>query len=368
MSPIKIGFIGLSSTQSWAVWAHLPYLQSSSKYQIVALCNSSLDSAKAAINTHGLPPTTKAYASPADLAADPDVDLVVCSVRVDKHYDCLLPALKAGKHVFCEWPLASNAQQADEMLALAREKGVRTLVGLQAGVSPVLLKIKSVIEEGKIGRVVSSMFHGTPKFFGENAWEGNAYQQDRNLGGSMVSIYGVHSLEAIQVVLGSLNEYNPLLAVQFPTVQLTDHAGAPTTTTTRTSHDHFFLNGTFESGAVLSYSLRGGPAFDGTCGAFWRIYGTEGAIQVTGPDSYLQIADGNLTIKLFEYGKEGLEEIRSDKDEWSGDQYSLYAKNIARLYEGFADGKGAVDGVLGWEEAVKRQFLVEELYKRAGVQ
>ncbi|KAL1595070.1 hypothetical protein SLS60_009757 [Paraconiothyrium brasiliense] len=368
MAPVKIGFIGLSSTQSWAVWAHLPYLKASSKYQIVALCNSSVDSAKKAIETHGLPSSTKAYGSPSDLAADPDVELVVCSTRVDKHYDCLLPALEAGKDVFCEWPLASNAKQAEAMLALAREKGVKTLVGLQAGVSPVLLKIKSVIEEGRIGRVVSSMFHGTPKFFGESEWEGNAYQQDRSVGGNMVSIYGMHSLEAIQVVLGPLKDYNPLLAVHFPTVQLTDHTGAATTTVPRTSHDHFFLNGTFNTGATLSYSLRGGPAFDDTSGAFWRIYGTKGAIQVTGPDSYLQIADDNVKTVLFEYGKEGLEEVYPEKDEWCAEQFSLYSKNIARLYEGFAHGNGVSEGVLGWEDAVNRHVTVEEIYKKANVQ
>jgi predicted dehydrogenase len=151
MAPIKIGFIGLSSSQSWAVWAHLPYLKNNSKYELVALCNSSVDSAKAAITNHGLPPTTKAYGSPEELAADPDVELVVCSVRVDKHYDALMPALKAGKHAFCEWPLAKDAAQAEELIKVAKEKGVKTLVGLQAGVSPTLLKLKQIISEGKIG-------------------------------------------------------------------------------------------------------------------------------------------------------------------------------------------------------------------------
>ncbi|KAF1979735.1 NAD-binding Rossmann fold oxidoreductase family protein [Bimuria novae-zelandiae CBS 107.79] len=367
MAPTKIGFIGLSSTQSWAVWAHLPYLLASSKYEIVALCNSSVAAAQSAISAHALPPSTKAYGSPSDIAVDPDVDLIVCATRVDKHYECLVPALKAGKDVFCEWPLASNAAQAEEMLALAKEKGVRTLVGLQAGVSPAMRKMKSVIEEGKIGEVVSAVFHGTPTFFGGSVWEGHGYQQERSVGGNLVSIYGVHSLEAIQVVLGPLKETNPLFSIQFPTVQLTDHTGAPTTTVQRTSHDHFLLNGTLASGAVLSYSLRGGPAFDGS-GAFWRIYGTKGAIQVTGPDSYLQIAEENISIKVFEYGKEGLEELHADKDEWSAEKYSLYCKNIARLYEGFADGKGAEQGVLGWEDAVKRQKFVEEMYKKAGVQ
>lgn len=192
MSPIKVGFIGLSSTQSWAVWAHLPYLASSSKYEITALCNSSLSSAHAAIKAHNLPPTTKAYATPAELAADADIDLVICSVRVDKHYDALMPALKAGKDVFCEWPLAKDAAQAEEMLAVAKEKGVRTLVGLQAGVSPGMRKVREVLVSGRIGKVLSSTFHGTPKFFGGTEYEGLAYQNDPSVGGNMVTIYGVH--------------------------------------------------------------------------------------------------------------------------------------------------------------------------------
>jgi len=118
----------------------------------------------------------------------------------------------------------------------------------------------------------------------------------------------------------------------------------------------------------LSYSLRGGPAFDGTCGCFWRIYGSKGAIQITGADSYLQIAEDNLTIKIEEYGKKGLQDVVLNKDEWSGEKFPLYAKNIARLYEAFADGKGKEEGVLGWEDALERHKFVQEIYGKAGVQ
>lgn len=175
------------------------------------------------------------------------------------------------------------------------------------------------------------------------------------------------ALEAIQVVLGPVKDFSPLLAVQFPSVQLTDHNGTPTSTVQRTSHDHFFLNVSLASGAVLPYSLRGGQAFDNTCGTFWRIYGTKGAIQVTGSNSYIQVAEENISINLFDYGKEGLEKVRLEKDEWSGEQYPLYSRNIARLYEAFADGKGTTDGVLGWEDAVKRHTFVDELYAKSGV-
>jgi predicted dehydrogenase len=63
MAPIKVGFIGLSAT-GWARSAHLPYLKESGKYEIVAVCNSSVRSSEAAIKQFGLLPSTKAYGDP----------------------------------------------------------------------------------------------------------------------------------------------------------------------------------------------------------------------------------------------------------------------------------------------------------------
>ena len=76
MAPIRVGIIGLSpnAVTSWASAAHLPYLLAcNGKYEIRALCNSSVASAQAAIDTYKLPPSTKAYGNPQDLANDPDV-------------------------------------------------------------------------------------------------------------------------------------------------------------------------------------------------------------------------------------------------------------------------------------------------------
>jgi predicted dehydrogenase len=192
MAPIKIGFIGLSSGQSWAVWAHLPYLSSTQKYEIVALCNSSVDSAKTAIATHGLPATTKTYSKPEDLAADPNVELIVVSVRVPAHYAAIMPALNAGKNVFCEWPLAVDGAQAEEIVKLAKEKGVKTLIGLQAGMSPTMKKLKEIVDSGKIGKVLSSTFHGTTTLSGGKEWEGFEYMNERSNGANMLSIYAMH--------------------------------------------------------------------------------------------------------------------------------------------------------------------------------
>jgi predicted dehydrogenase len=117
---IRLALIGLSSSSksSWASTAHLPYLLSpagQSKYQIVALLNSSAAAARKAIETYNLPASTRAYGDPVALAADKEVDLVVNTTRVDKHYETVLDSVKAGKDVYVEWPLAQDAKHAREL-------------------------------------------------------------------------------------------------------------------------------------------------------------------------------------------------------------------------------------------------------------
>jgi len=159
MAPIRVGLVGLSTTSdstNWAVVAHLPYLQSSPKYEIVALCNSSVDKAKASIEKYNLPPTTKAYGSPEELAKDADIDLAVCVVAVERHYEILKPILEAGKDIYTELPLAQTMDQVRELEALAREKGVRTMFGMQGQANPVANAAKRIIDQGKIGKVLTT--------------------------------------------------------------------------------------------------------------------------------------------------------------------------------------------------------------------
>jgi predicted dehydrogenase len=105
MAPIRVGSMDISAnTESWkdagagANTAHFPYLLQSPHYKIAALCNSSVEAAKLAI----ISAETRIYGNPEDLTADPDVDLVVCSVNLKKHYELVKPVLLKGKDIFVE--------------------------------------------------------------------------------------------------------------------------------------------------------------------------------------------------------------------------------------------------------------------------
>lgn len=208
MAPIRVGIIGLSanSTSGWAAGAHLPYLLSprgQERYQIVALLGSTSERARQAVQYFKLPDPEKirTYGSPEELAADPNVDLVVCSVRVDKHYDTIRPSVEAGKDVLVEWPLAENAVRAKELADLSKRAGGRTAVAVQARLAPYIVKMKELLADGAIGRVVNSQvnINSTPP--GQDSdviFSGMEYFGDKKIGGNYYTIVFGHGQSQLQ--------------------------------------------------------------------------------------------------------------------------------------------------------------------------
>ncbi|EON69207.1 hypothetical protein W97_08466 [Coniosporium apollinis CBS 100218] len=365
MAPIRIGFIGLSAAASgsgWANSAHLPYLRNTSKYSIIALCNSSVEAAQASVKANGLPAETKAYGSPENLAADADVDLVVCCVRVDKHRDALLPALEAGKDCFCEWPLGANLEQAQELARLADEKGVSSMVGLQARHSPYVRKVKGVVESGRIGKVLSTTVVACGYNFGtEPTPVGIKYLGERHVGGNVATIHFGHMMDFVLYALGELKSYSSIYGNQRPKVQLIDKGtGKIVETFTKDAPDQVLVQGHLESGALLSFHLRGGKPFAGEPSILWRVYGEKGEIQVTGSSAMLNIGAPDTTVKIHNFESGDVETLEVGKDDFSS--LPQPAQNIARCYEAFADGEK--ENIVDFKAAALRHALIEEMDER----
>jgi predicted dehydrogenase len=199
MAPIRVGLIGLSTSKSftgpgcWAAVSHLPALLQSPEYEIVALANSTVESAQRSIEAQGLPKSTKAYGSADELANDPDVDLVVVSVEVQKHYALAKAALLKHKNVFVEWPLAANTLEVEELVALATKNNVKTFVGAQARASPMIQKLKEIIVSNQIGQVLnSSVVVRTARHFVDVWPEKMKNYLDMSSGGNGFTIYLGH--------------------------------------------------------------------------------------------------------------------------------------------------------------------------------
>ena len=92
------------------------------------------------------------------MLALPDVDLVYVSTPPFLHYEQALAALRAGKHVIVEKPLALTVAEADELCALAREKGLLLATNLMQRYNPLFGKIRQLVESKALGEVLHGYF------------------------------------------------------------------------------------------------------------------------------------------------------------------------------------------------------------------
>jgi predicted dehydrogenase len=89
-----------------------------------------------------------------ELLGDPEVDAVSIATPVVTHYDLAKRALLAGKHVFVEKPPAQSSSEAEELVALADERGLVFMPGYLLLYHPGVTKLKELIEDGELGDVL----------------------------------------------------------------------------------------------------------------------------------------------------------------------------------------------------------------------
>jgi predicted dehydrogenase len=321
-----------------------------------------VQSAETAIKRHSLPSTTKAYGHPEDLAADPNVDLVVCCVRVDRHHQLTMPALQAGKAVFVEWPLAANVDQAFQMLAAAQKSGSKTIVGLQSRVNPVVQKVKHLVATKAIGELISSNLTFAMGMAGDTNAKQSGYMADKQLGCNVFTVFGGHLIDAVQYSLGQLNEVAAQVSTRWPDIKLVNKDGTLNSTVKRDAPDHVLLHGTLSGcGVPLSIYLRNGQGFPNAPNLTWSILGTKGEIRVTS-GSALNLGLPNEKIEVFDYVKDAVEIVETEYAPEVKD-LPMFVGNVGMAYELFANGGTIEQGIVDFEQAVKLHQLLDTIEK-----
>ena len=186
--PIRLGIIGASPTMGWAHRSHLPAVVASPEFELTAVCTTRMETANESARQYG---ARMAFDNYQDMVAHPDIDAVAVVVRVPSHYQITKDALEAGKHVFTEWPLGADLSEAQELADLARAKGVRAVVGLQARAAPIILHMKELLEDGYVGEVMSCSMRlisgGVLSRTSDRTW-----QRDNTLGANTLTISAGH--------------------------------------------------------------------------------------------------------------------------------------------------------------------------------
>jgi predicted dehydrogenase len=357
-SKIRVGIIGANANYGWGSSAHIPALKGLPDFEITAVCTSRQDTADESARRFSIP---FAFHDPAKLVQSEDVDLVSICVRVPFHYQLGMLALEAGKHLFCEWPLAATTEQAREMLTLAERKGVRHMVGLQARGAPALNRVRDLIAEGYIGKPLScTMIVATPNW-GSDFTTSRAYLADRSTGATLMTIPGGHSIDALCYCLGEFKALSSFVATQRRRVRNVETGE----TLEMTSPDQVLLSGQLENGALASVHVKGGTA--NSVGFLFEIQGTEGDLVIEPvrrrPGSSVQISE--LSIKGSHQGKP-LEDVQIPQDyRWVPENMAAGPPlNVAQLFVRMAEAirarkPASPDFALG----VKRHQLLDQIQK-----
>jgi predicted dehydrogenase len=150
-SKVHIGWIGVGSRGSYLL--DRMKQGSGDLVEVTAVCDTysgRLTAAKDKVQTlwNNSP---KAYADFQQLLADPNVDAVVIATPEHLHYEMFMAALKAGKNIYVEKPLAHTIEQGQEMVAAAEKSGKVIQVGTQNRSNSLYQRAKEMVGEGMIG-------------------------------------------------------------------------------------------------------------------------------------------------------------------------------------------------------------------------
>jgi predicted dehydrogenase len=191
MTPMNVGFIGCGHVSG-------EYFQSFPMHkEINLLACADLDRSLAAHKAEEF--EIPRVLSPDELLADPDVELVVNLTPPLVHPEVSLSAIRAGKHVFSEKPLAPTLELADEIVAAAREAGVQVGCAPSTFLGGPLQTLRKVIDDGWIGepRAATSFF----SFRGGEYWHPNIDPFYAQGGGPMLDI-GCYLISTLINVFG----------------------------------------------------------------------------------------------------------------------------------------------------------------------
>lgn len=265
---VRIGVIGCGKISQVR---HIPEYEANPNAQLVGLFDVNVERARALAAEHGC----RAYDTLEDLLADPKIDAVSVCTSNATHAESTIAALKAGKHVLCEKPMATTIEDCEAMVAAAREAGRALMIDQNQRFARAHVRAKELIDAGRIGRVLTfrtTFGHGGPETWsidpGTASW---FFDPKRAAMGAMADL-GVHKTDLIQWLIG---QRVVAATAKVATLDKRDAAGK-------------FVG--VDDNALAIYQMDGGAL--GTMTASWTYYGPEdNSTVIYGTEGVMRIYD-----------------------------------------------------------------------------
>lgn len=143
----------------------------------------------------------RCYASYPEMLADPCIEAVLIPSPHFLHHDQTIAALRAGKHVFVEKPIATTMAEAEEMLATSREAGRILAVGHQGRHTGGIKRVKEMLQNGELGDVAAVVvMQGYPHALFRSS--GDWRSSESAMPGGQLDELGVHYFDVLQFLFG----------------------------------------------------------------------------------------------------------------------------------------------------------------------
>jgi predicted dehydrogenase len=208
--PVRLGVVGCGGFGLFALqhFAQVPGVVPT------AMSGTHREAAIAAAKRFGL----AMFEDVEEMVGSADVDVVYIATPPFLHHEQALLALDAGKHVICEKPLAVTLEQADEMIARARDRDLLLVANLMQRYNPLFDAVRSLINSRLLGEVLHGYFEN---YAADEGLPPEHWFWDRSKSGGIFIEHGVHFFDLFSGWLGG-GEVVAAQAVRRPGTEIED--------------------------------------------------------------------------------------------------------------------------------------------------
>jgi len=264
--PLRIGVIGVG----FGATVHVPGFLSEG-WEVPVVWGRRTEVAREKSAALGVPEVAEDWH---DIVARDDLDAVAVTTPPAAHYEMVMAALRAGKHVLCEKPFALDATEARAMRDMAREQGLTAMVAHEFRFAPQRSQIKDLLEAGQIGQpelVSAELLMGRPRPASPPLF---TWAADRSQGGGLLGALGSHYIDGLRHWFGEVAEVSGYLSTRNP--ERVDAEGNPREAET---DDAFAITLVFENDVVAS--MTASSQVSPNLGARITVAGSEGVLVAT---------------------------------------------------------------------------------------
>ena len=212
---IRFGVAGTGRITEWV----LTGAAFEPRFKAVAVCSRQEHTAFAFIRRHPewFAPDTRAFDSIEAMAARPDIDAIYIGTPNTTHFAYAMAAIRAGKHVLCEKPLATSEAEVSALMTAAREKGVLLMEAMVSTLQPAMLAAAAALPEiGPLRHISASFLQYSSKY--ENLRRGIlASAVDPAMGGGALEDIGIYTIFPLVALFGAPDRVDGAQMLMIPT-------------------------------------------------------------------------------------------------------------------------------------------------------